>query len=91
MGITIEEFAEARKMYDFLQTVLDGNSTNSHLQEGDDGIIKRWNQKKENGFQIFVPTILRPPVLRLAHYARILGHTGQIRMLKILGYSYYWP
>ncbi len=41
--------------------------------------------------QVVVPPVRRPRVLHLAHYPRLSGHPGTMRMYQTLRREFYWP
>ena len=91
--LTIPEILESQRTDAFCQTVLSIQALklDTLFYEDDDGLLRRQHPRQSDIKQIIMPESLRPRILKLAHYSRLVGHPGQTRMYQHVRRTYYWP
>ena len=89
----LPQILNAQRHADFCQTVLTRQSrkTESAFYEDEYGLLRRRHPAINEIDQIVLPERLRPRVLDLAHYSKLVGHPGQARMYRHVRSAYYWP
>lgn len=90
--ISIEEYIAAQASDAWCQVIAgkidEGNE--ERFKRDDRGLLVRV-APLDLAHQVLVPKDLRPRVLHLSHYPRLVGHPGTTRMYQTLRRAFYWP
>ncbi len=91
--ISLEEFIREQAVDMYCRSLVspEGMAAHRGLFDVDErGVLVR-RAPLEGSVQIVVPESLRPRVLHLNHYPRLVGHPGGTRMHQTMRRTYYWP
>ena len=82
--LTRNEILDAKRQDDFCQTVLTRQSrkTDSAFYEDEYGLLRTLQPTINDIDHTVLPETLRPRVLDLAHYSKLTGHLGKIRIYE---------
>jgi RNase H-like domain found in reverse transcriptase/Integrase zinc binding domain len=88
-AITVDEMRHAEIQDPYCIERINRLTADDNFLFDDDGLLIRIYAEKNS--QIVVPAVLQDRVLTLAHYPRIAGHPGGIRLYASIKREYYWP